>query len=83
MKYIKLFEDFEDFDGTQGADLSQNKKTYALFDVKIGRKWSKVRASSIQALSKWAKENNVIDWRMVGMRSRQEMLDDKSLPIVA
>lgn len=81
MRYIKLYEDF---DGDKGADLSQNKKQiYAVYDVKIGRKWSKVRASGTQALSKWAKENNVTDWRMVGMRSRQEMLDDESLPIVA
>jgi hypothetical protein len=54
-----------------------------VFEIKIGRKWSMVRATSIQALSKWAKENSVSDWRMVGMMSRAEMAESQSLQVVA
>jgi hypothetical protein len=59
------------------------QNTTKVFEIKIGRKWSKVRATSIPALSKWAKENGVSDWRMVGMMSRAEMADSQSLQVVA
>ncbi len=55
----------------------------SVYEVKINRKWSKVRASGILALSKWAKENNVADWRMVGMMSISETKDSQSLKVVA
>jgi hypothetical protein len=43
------------------------------FEVKIGRNWKQVRATSMSALSTWAKENGVSDWRMLGMASRSEI----------
>ena len=55
---------------------------YGVYEIKINRKWSKVRASSMTALSAWAKQNNVSDWRMVGMMSRTEMAESKNLKIV-
>jgi hypothetical protein len=54
-----------------------------VFEIKIGRKWSKVRASSITALSTYCKENNISDWRMVGMMSRAEIEASKTIPVVA
>jgi hypothetical protein len=54
-----------------------------VFEIKIGRKWSKVRASSITALNTYCKENNIADWRMVGMMSISEMEASKMLPVVA
>ena len=54
-----------------------------VFEIKIGRTWKKVRATSIKALSDWSKENNVKDWRMVGMMSRSETLESQSLEVVA
>lgn len=55
----------------------------SVYEVKINRKWSKVRATSMKALSDWAKENNVSDWRMVGMMSITETENSKNLTIVA
>ncbi len=54
-----------------------------VFEIKIGRKWSRVRATSMKSLSDWAKENNVSDWRMVGMMSISETIESKSLKVVA
>lgn len=53
------------------------------FEIKIGRSWERVRATSIKALSDWSKENGVKDWRMVGMMSRSEMESAKNLKVVA
>lgn len=55
----------------------------SVFEIKIGSKWTRVRATSMVALNKWANENNVKDWRMVGMMSRSEIELSKSLNIVA
>lgn len=59
--------------------------TTSIFEIKRTprAKWVKVRASGMKALSDWAKENNIHDWRTVGMQSRSEMLENQSLPIVA
>ena len=54
-----------------------------VFEVKVKGKWSKVRATSIMALSNWSKENNVKDWRMVGMMSISETAASQNLIIVA
>jgi hypothetical protein len=53
-----------------------------VFEVKIGRTWSKVKATSIIKLSDWANSNNVSDWRMIGMQSRSEMENNKNLNLV-
>lgn len=53
-----------------------------VFEIKIGRTWKRVRATSIKALSDWSKENNVSDWRMVGMMSRVEIEASQSLEVV-
>jgi len=54
-----------------------------VFEIKIGRKWSKVRASSMSAINQYCKENGISDWRMVGMMSISEMEASKMLPVVA
>lgn len=53
-----------------------------IFEIKIGRKWEKVQSESIKSLSEYCKNNNVKDWRMVGMQSRDEMLGNRFLKIV-
>ena len=53
-----------------------------VYEIQTGKSkvWQKVRATSIQALSKFAKENDYIkDWRMVGMQSRSETLSNQNL----
>jgi len=54
-----------------------------VFEIKIGRNWEKVRATSMKALNDWAKENGVKDWRMVGMMSRLETIESQKLKVVA
>ena len=58
------------------------KKT-AVFEIKIGRKWEMVRATSIKSLHNWCKEKNIKDWRMVGMMSRIELEESQKLRVVA
>ena len=55
----------------------------SVYEIKINRKWSKVRATNMKALSDWAKENNVSDWRMVGMMSNAEIKESQLLKVVA
>jgi predicted ATP-grasp superfamily ATP-dependent carboligase len=62
---------------------TSNEIKSCVYEIKINRKWSKVRATSIKALSDWAKENNVSDWRMVGMMSISETKESQSLKVVA
>jgi len=57
--------------------------TSNVYEVKMNRKWVKVRATSMLALDNWAKENNVTEWRMVGMMSIAEMQESQSLKVVA
>ena len=55
------------------------KQTY---EIKINRKWIRVTASSMKALSDYCKSINANDWRMLGMQSRAETLENKSLLFV-
>lgn len=55
----------------------------SVFEIKKGRKWEQVRATSIMALDTWCEENNIKDWRMVGMMSRAEQLASENLDVVA
>ena len=55
----------------------------SVYEIKINSKWSKVRATSMRALSDWAKANNVSDWRMVGMMSNTEIRESQNIEIVA
>lgn len=57
--------------------------TTQVYEIKINRKWSRVRATSMKALNDWSKENNVSDWRMVGMMSIAETAESQSLKVVA
>ena len=53
-----------------------------VYEIKTGKSklWQKVKATSMQALSQFAKDNDYIkDWRMVGMQSRAETLENKNL----
>lgn len=54
----------------------------SVYEVKIWRKWLRVRATSIIALNEWSKENNVSDWRMVGMMSIAETKESQKLRVV-
>lgn len=54
-----------------------------VFEIKVGNKWTKVRATSMKAINDWCEANNVSDWRMVGMQSMSEMLKNNELKIVA
>jgi hypothetical protein len=62
---------------------NSNEIKSSVYEVKINRKWSKVRATSMIALSNWAKENNVSDWRMVGIMSISETKESQLLKVVA
>ena len=62
---------------------TSNEIKSSVYEIKINRKWYKVRATSMKALSDWAKENNVSDWRMVGMMSNSEIKESQSLKVVA
>jgi hypothetical protein len=57
--------------------------TTQVYEIKIGRKWNKVRATSMAALNAYCKENNIPDWRMVGMMSRAEIKESESFKVVA
>ena len=59
------------------------KKKSRVFEIKVNGKWQKTRATSMQALSKWADTNGIEDWRVVGMLSRAELEESKSLEVVA
>jgi hypothetical protein len=54
-----------------------------VFKITIGKKSKLVRASGIKELSDWAKSNNVINWSMIGMQSREEIKNNELLEIVA
>ena len=62
---------------------TKKNRIMKVFEIKIGRTWKRVRATSIKSLSDWSKENNVKDWRMVGMISRLEIKESQNLKIVA
>lgn len=59
------------------------KSNTKVFEIKKGRTWSKVRATSMTAVNQYAKENGFTDWRMVGMMSRIEMIESQNLTVVA
>jgi hypothetical protein len=63
--------------------MSNSNVIAAVYEIKVNRKWSKVRATSMKALSDWSKQNNVADWRMVGMMSKSELEASKTIEIVA
>jgi len=54
-----------------------------VYEIKVNRSWQKVRATSMLALNNWAKENNITNWRMVGMMSISELKESQSLKVVA
>lgn len=53
-----------------------------VYEIKIGREWKAVRATSIKAISDYSKKINAKDWRMAGMMSRAEMIESKNLEVV-
>jgi hypothetical protein len=54
-----------------------------VFKITIGKKSKLVRAYGIKQLSDWAKLNNVNNWSMIGMQSREEIKNNEILEIVA
>lgn len=61
----------------------ENEQKYQVYDIKKGRKWQRVRASSMIALNNWAMANGYTYWVLVGMQSREELANNKNLPFVA
>ena len=61
-------------------DKAMNTQVY---EIKKGRKWETVRATSMQAINTYCKDNGYNDWRMCGMMSRSEMIANKNLKVVA
>lgn len=55
----------------------------AIYEIKINRKWSKVRATSMIALNNWCNTMNIKQWRMCGMMSISELQESQSLIVVA
>jgi hypothetical protein len=56
----------------------------SFFEIKKGRKWTMVQASSIKALNQFCKDNGYSDWRMLGMQSIEQLeFNKKNAPIVA
>ena len=55
----------------------------ATYEIKQGRKWKTVRATSMKALNEYCKANGFSDWRMCGMMSRNEIVSSKEVEIVA
>lgn len=53
-----------------------------VYEVKINRSWSKVRATSMIALNEWCKKIGITEFRSVGMMSRAEIAESQSLTIV-
>jgi hypothetical protein len=60
-----------------------NKITTNVYEIKVNRKWSQVRATSMKALNDWCEAMNIKDWRMVGMMSIAETAESKNLTVVA
>ena len=58
------------------------KATTSVFEIKINRKWSKVRATSIMNLASWCDDNNIKEWRMCGMMSISELEESQELIVV-
>lgn len=51
--------------------------TTSVFEIKVNRKWSKVRATSIKNLASWCKDNDIKQWRMCDMMSIAELVINK------
>lgn len=53
------------------------------FEIKNGKNWELVQASSMMAINKFCKNNGYTDWRMCGMMSRTELENNKkTAPVV-
>jgi hypothetical protein len=58
--------------------------SYSFFEIKKGRKWTMVQASSMKAINEYCKNNDYSDWRMVGMQSTEQLKYNKqNTPVVA
>ena len=68
---------------TTMTTLAANEIKSNVYEIKVNRKWRKVRATSMIALSEWAKLNNVSDFRMVGMMSNSEIRESQKLEVVS
>ena len=53
-----------------------------IYEVKVDRKWIKVRATSMIALNKWCESVGITEWRMCGMISIEELEWSKTLTVV-
>ena len=63
--------------------LNKMTNTTQVYEVKVSRgTWKKVRATGMAALNKWVRERGFLDWRMVGMMSRSEIVESQKLEVV-
>lgn len=60
-----------------------NEIKSTVYEVKNGRKWFAVRATSFKSLIEWAKKNGCSDYRFVGMMSNNEIMKSQNLEVVA
>jgi len=57
--------------------------TTQVYEVKVSRgTWKKVRATGMGALNNWVRERGFLEWRMVGMMSRSEIVESQKLEVV-
>ncbi len=56
--------------------------TTTVYEIKTNNGWEKVRATNFSALAEYCKNKNIIDFRFVGMMSRKEIEESKSLKVV-
>lgn len=57
--------------------------TTNVYEIKINRKWFKVRATSMKNLNDYCEKWGIKEWRMVGMMSNSEMIESRNLNVVA
>lgn len=63
--------------------LNNTDMTTQYYEIKKGRNWELVKATSMNAINTYCKDNGYTDWRMKGMMSRQEMISNNSIKVVA
>ena len=63
--------------------MDMQKITTTVYEIKVNKTWKKVRATNFANLLVWMRENNIKDYRFVGMMSNAEIKESKSLNVVA
>lgn len=53
-----------------------------VYEIKVNRKWSQVRATSMLALNTWCESMGIKEWRSAGMMSFADLAKSRELIIV-